>query len=277
MMMAVRHIIATAAAVLLSAAAIPAGIEEQVDLDAIESAVDAGRLTQARLMLARANLASLSGPRVDMVMGRYYLARGEDALALDRFNRLLALGPSSRAATGAGIVALRLHQFGRARGYFTAAVEQDPASWQAWNGLGIVADANRAWSDAEDAYRHALALRPADAAILNNKGYSLLLQRRFGDAAATLRQASLLEPNNGQIQTNYEIAMALGGDYPGAVGIAGDDNDAARRLNNAGYAAWLKGDLPAARALLARAIEANASYYRLAAANLETVERDSTR
>jgi Flp pilus assembly protein TadD len=43
-------------------------------------------------------------------------------------------------------------------------------------------------------------------------------------------------------------------------------------LNNAGYAAWMKGDLPAARALLARAVEASPSWYEVAAANLDTVE-----
>ena len=274
MMASIRHILCGGAAVLLSVAAMPAGAEAPVDLDALESAVDAGRLTQARLMIARANLAALSDPRVDMVMGRYYLAQGQDMLALDRFDHVLALGPSPRAATGAGIIALRLNQVARARAYFAAAVAQDPTSWQAWNGLGIVADAGRAWSDAEAAYARALALRPDDAALLNNKGYSLMLQRRFAEAAALLRHASLLEPNNPRIRTNCEMAMALGGDYPGAVGATGDDHDSARRLNNAGYAAWLKGDLPAARALLARAIEANASYYRLAAANLETAEKD---
>lgn len=277
MSVAIRQGVAAGVALLLSVAAMPAGAEGPADLDAIEAALDAGRLTQARLMLARADLASLSGPRVDEVMGRYYLARGQDALALDRFERLLALGPSSRAATGAGIAALRLHLFARAHAYFAKAIEQDPASWQAWNGLGIVADASRAWGEAEDAYARALALRPGDAALLNNKGYSLMLQRRFAEAAAMLRHAGALEPDNARIRTNCEIAMALGGDYPAAVGTAGNDDDSARRLNNAGYAAWLKGDLPAARALLVRAIEANASYYRLAAANLETVEKDSTR
>lgn len=244
------------------------------DFDAIEAAIDAGRLTQARAMLASANLAGAGGERVDRVLGRYYLAQGQDALALERFDRLLALGPSALAATGAGMASLRLGQLHKAKSHFAAAITGDPASWQAWNGLGIVADSSRDWRDAEAAYGRALALRPDDAAILNNKGYSLMLQRRFAEAVAILGRAARQEPNNDRIQTNHEIAMALSGDYLGAIGTARDEDDSARSLNNAGYAAWLKGDLPAARALLARAIEAKSSWYRVAAANLETVEQE---
>jgi Flp pilus assembly protein TadD len=252
-----------AGALLLGTAAAPA------DFDAIEAAIDAGRLTQARMMLASADLAKATGERVDMVLGRYFLAQGQDVLALERFDRLLVLGPSSRAATGAGMASLRLNQPDKAKRYFTSAIAEDPNSWQAWNGLGVIADAARDWSGAEAAYDRALALRPQEAAILNNKGYSLTLQHRYAEAAAVLEKAAKQEPGNPRIRTNLQMALALGGNYPAAIGADGGD---ARRLNNAGYAAWMKGDLSAARALLARAVEASPSWYEVAAANLETVE-----
>jgi Flp pilus assembly protein TadD len=45
------------------------------------------------------------------------------------------------------------------------------------------------------------------------------------------------------------------------------------RLNNAGYAAFLAGDLADARSLFARAIEASDTRYELAEHNLARVER----
>lgn len=246
----------------------------RADLDAIEKAITAGRLTQARLMLGQLEARTAAGPHFDLVLGRYYLAQHQDALALDCFERALAGDPSVPAATDAGMASLRLGQPVRARTYLDKALAENSRDGRAWNGLGMINDAARDWKAAEAAYRNALRVAPDEPAFLNNFGYSLILQRRFAEAAAVLGRAASALPREPVIETNLAIARALSGDYPQAADPSGANPDLARQLNNAGYAAWLNGDIPAARALLARAIEARATHYGLAERNLALVERD---
>lgn len=248
-----------------------------VDFETIESAIVGGRLTQARLMLGKLDLRAAQGPRFDLLLGRYYLAQRQDALALERFERVLAVDPHAPAAAGAGIAGLRLGRRDQARAWLLKAVEHDPRDAQAWNGLAVIADAARDWKGAEQAYRQALVIRPDDPAILNNYGYSLIRQRRFGEAVPLLDRARKADPRDAIIRTNHELALALGGRYPPVAGASEADGDIARRLNNAGYVAWLNGDVPAARALLARAIEASPAHYGLAERNLEIVEGGHTK
>lgn len=248
-----------------------------VDLDAIESAVAAGRLIQARLMLGRLDARAAVGPRFDVLLGNYYLARNQDVLALESFARAYSAQPSAQPATGAGIASLRLRDFDKARKYLQAAVAEDERDVRAWGGLGLVGDATGDWKAAEAAYRNALRFSPADPVILNNFGYSLTLQRRYSQALEILGRALNAAPEEPAIRNNHRIAMALNGDYAQATGQPDADFDIARLLNNAGYAAWLNRDIPAARALLARAIEAKATHYGLAERNLAMVEQESDR
>jgi len=245
------------------------------DLQAIEQAISAGRLTQARLMLSRIDVRAVDQRRMDLLLGRYYLAQRQDALALARFQQVLAADPASPAATGAGIASLRLGRHAEARSHLLAAVAHDGRDAQAWNGLAVIADAARDWAAADQAYDRALAAQPHDAAILNNHGYSLILRRRFADALAVFSRAAQAAPDDRVVRNNLELARALAGDYPQPIAAPdATDDEQARKLNNAGYAAWLNGDIPAARALLARAIETRTSHYGLAERNLAIVEKE---
>lgn len=248
-----------------------------MDFDAIESAIAAGRLTQARLMLSRIDPRAAAGPRFDLLCGNFYLAQRQDVLALESFARAFAAEPSAPAATGAGIASLRLGELAQARMYLQAAVADDEGDARAWNGLGVILDATRDWTAAEAAYRKALRITPDDPALLNNFGYSLTLQRRFPEALEMLGRAVVAAPQERAIRNNYRIAMALNGDYARAAEQPDADFDLALRLNNAGYAAWLNGDIAAARALLARAIEAKDTHYGLAERNLAMVERETAK
>lgn len=277
---------AAAIACLLSAAPVAAAAAEPpvqaassaapADLDALERAIAGGRLTQARLMLSRLDPRAVEGPRFDLLLGRYYLAQQQDAMALERFQRALIAAPAAPAATGAGIASLRLGRPAEARAYLLKAVASDPRDARAWNALGVIADGLREWDAADHAYRAALAIQPDDPAMLNNHGYSLILRRRFAEAAGFLARASAAAPNDGVIRTNFELAEAVSGQYPPPhqplPTQPDNEEDRSRRLNNAGYAAWLNGDAAAARALLARAIETRTSHYALAERNLAMVE-----
>lgn len=247
------------------------------DLDVIESAVAAGRLTQARIMLGRLDIRTASGPRFDLLLGHYYLARHEDVLARESFKRALSAQPNAAAATGAGIASLRLGELAEARKYLQAAVAADERDARAWGGLGLVGDATGDWKAAETAYSKALHISPDDPLILNNFGYSLMLQRRHAEALDLLGRAVKSATKEPAIRNNYRIALALSGDYAEAINQPDADFDLARQLNNAGYAAWLNRDIPAARALLARAIEAKPTHYGLAERNLAMVEQEASK
>lgn len=249
-----------------------------IDLAALDAAIASGRLVQARTLLEQAQLASQTGPRLDLLKAEYDLARGQRDLALASFRMLTANADVMAAANqGAGIASIRSKRVDDALSYLTAATTADKSLWRAWNALGVVYDLRKNWSAAENAYAQALSIRPGAGEIFANRGYSRILQQRFGEAASDLRHAQTLLPGNSRVETNLRLALALSGDYENAIGVSAGDPDLARRLNNAGYAAWLRGDQLAAKAYLTRAMELNETYYDRAANNLAAVESSSRR
>lgn len=243
------------------------------DYDAIDRAISAGRLTQARIMLAAIGTGTAQDARYALALGRYYLAQRQDVLALEQFRRALVTGPTAQeAAKGAGMASLRLGRSADAR-EFLATIPPEQRDAESWNCLGIIAAGAHDWKAADEAFQKALDLAPKNATVLNNFGYSLIIRRRFSEAIGLLSRAVRAAPGDAVIRNNRQLASDLNGDYPRAAIASIKDDDAGRRLNNAGYAAWLNGDMAAARALLAQAIEVTASHYDLAERNLELVER----
>src|SRR5262249_4650190 len=94
-----------------------------------------------------------------------------------------------------------------------------------------------------------------------------LLQRRLDDAVADLVTALEKRPGLEIARTNLRLAMGMRGDYDRAT--AGGANDHAVVLNNAGFAAILRGDYARAEELLQEAIKSKGQYYGRATANLE--------
>lgn len=244
-----------------------------IDLSALDEAITANRLVQARTLLEQAQMAGQSGVMLDLLKAEYDQAQGQTDLALAGFG-LLTKKPevAARANQGAGIAAIRSKRIDDALVYLTAATAADTGQWRAWNALGVVYDIKRNWTAAESAYANGLAARPNSGEILANRGYSRLLQRRFTEALPDLQQARKLLPENDKVETNLRLALALSGDYENAIGISAGDADLAKRLNNAGYAAWLRGDIAEAKAYLNRAMELSETYYDRAANNLAAVD-----
>ena len=83
------------------------------------------------------------------------------------------------------------------------------------------------------------------------------------DSVAALQK----KPDLTSARNNLRLAIAMKGDYGRAV-AGGGDNDRAAILNNAGFAAMLRGDYSQAKDLLGQAIKAKGEYYAVAAANL---------
>src|SRR3546814_5276127 len=73
-------------------------------LTALDEAIRANRLVQAKTLLEQSQLARQSGPMLDLLKAEYDLARGQNDVALAGFRLLVAdIGVGARAHQGAGI------------------------------------------------------------------------------------------------------------------------------------------------------------------------------
>ncbi len=106
---------------------------------------------------------------------------------------------------------------------------------------------------------------------MNNRGYSRILQHRLEDAIADLVTALQKRPDFAEARTNLRLVLAMKGDYGRAVSPGAEDDKAAL-LNNAGFAAALRGDYAQAEDLLGQAIKTRSVYYDRASQNLVMVK-----
>jgi Flp pilus assembly protein TadD len=237
----------------------------------IQQAIDEQRLLDAARMLDSALLAGARDSRLAVLSGDLSLARANYGLALAGYKSAQD-APATRAAAlqGQGIALSLLGRSGEALTVLQSAVVEFPAAWRAWNALGSEYDHRGRWAEAEEAYAHALAASPGEALVLNNRGYSRLLQHKRTEAVGDLVAALQKRPDFPQARTNLRLALAIGGDYDRAV-AGGAPNDQAALLNNAGFAAGMRGDYAQAEDLLGRAIKAKSEYYARATENLKIV------
>ena len=238
----------------------------------IDRAIEAGRLDQARLMIADQLKAGRPADTLDRPLADLAFASGNDEEALGRYIALLGKVPGDPlACERAGIAALRLNRLAEARTMLACATDGPPRSWRAWNARGVLADLEQDWQVAAAAYAQALRLDAANARILNNVGYSHLLQGDWAGAVAYFERARDLDPAIARIANNLELARAaIDGNLPRR--LPGEKASAwAARLNDAGVAAQILGDRQRAIANFTRALEASGPWYVRAANNLDAV------
>jgi Flp pilus assembly protein TadD len=243
----------------------------------IQSAIDEKRYLDAGSMIDMAVIGGSKDPRLGLVAARLDLARGRYDQALEQFRKAEA-APQTRgpAMEGEGVALAMSGREGDAVPVLKKTVAEFPQSWRAWNALGGAYDDQGKWTDADDAYTHALAASDAPAIVINNRGYSYLLRNRLDEATADFVEALRQRPDLEAARTNLRLAMALKGEYARATSGAAKDTEAAM-LNNAGFAALVRGDYAQAEALLQKAMERKGEYYDLAAANLELVRESKAR
>ncbi|MFN3515222.1 MAG: tetratricopeptide repeat protein [Phenylobacterium sp.] len=227
--------------------------------------VDAGRILDAGLA------AGLRDPRLMLRSGELHLARGRYEEAARSFGLAeQTQGLRAEALQGRGVALAQLGRSREAAPLLREAVALDPSLWRAWNAVGVECDRRQDWIGAEQAYAEALKAADGEAVIHNNRGYSRLLQGRLAEAAADFVAALDRDPALAPARSNLRLALALGGDYARATTAAGRDQQAAV-LNNAGFAAVMRGDLDSAEDLFQRAIEAKGAAYGRAYENLAMV------
>ena len=275
-----RTVIAVFAAVALALSCAPPALAARSSVPAavsaetvsqIRQAIDEQRLVDAARLLDAALLNGARDPRLSLLSGDISLARANYGLALASY-RAAQEAPETRAASleGQGVALSLMQRTDEAMAALLAAVQANPSAWRAWNALGSEYDRNAQWQKAEDAYKHSLEASGGAAIVLNNRGYSRLLQRRREEAVADLVAALDKKPNFPEARTNLRLALALGGDYERAI-AGGTPGDQAALLNNAGFAAGMRGDYAQAEDLLGRALKVKSEYYARAAENLKIV------
>lgn len=243
-------------------------------LSGAEHAIEAERLEQASLMIARAMTQGATGPQLARTLADLAFAKGNYAEALARYQSLVGKAPSDTLLLErTGLSALKLGKAGHAAPYLERATGLTHASWRAWNARGVVADMRQDWADADFAYNRAARLAPKQVEPVNNRGWSLLLRGRWQEALQLLEQAAMMDPGSKRIADNLELAReALAADLPKRR-LGESDSDWAIRLNDAGVAAAILGDKPRATAAFTQALEASGTWYARAANNLEALKK----
>ena len=238
----------------------------------IKIAFDDQRYLDASKVLDQALLISGSDPRLTYWAGELSLVHGRYQDALSNFTSIkMEKSVRSQALEGEGIALSKLGRNEEALFSLQAAVMEDPVAWRAWNALGSEYDRRHDWANAENAYTHALSNSGNAAIVLNNRGFSRLSQKKPDPAILDFVAALQKKPDLAPARNNLRLAMSMQGEYDRAIKGAAA-NDQAAVLNNAGFAAMLRGDYAKAKELLTQAMKAKDGYYGLAAANLEMTQ-----
>ena len=258
---------------LLLAAAVVTASPPANALSEAAHAIDAGRLEQAREMIANAVAAGVTGAAVERLLADLAFKSGRNSEALARYQALLATVPTDpQLAERAGIAALKTGDQAAA-GLLDRATASPAASWRAWNARGVAADLSHDWPGADAAYSEAARRGSDQAEVHNNMGWSKLLRGDWWDGLKRLKHAAQLDPRSTRIANNLELARtALAEDLPRRRARE-SDSDWAARLNDAGVAARLRGEKARAVAAFSRALEARDIWYDRAANNLAIAER----
>lgn len=259
---------------MASAADMPAASSCDADRIAhLREAVEAHRLTQARRMAAMLAPTCAEMPDYRFLAAVTLLESGDAEQAINPLATLAEAFPDRPAfAAAAGRAALRLGRDDVALNWLGRAAALSDDDWRTWNAIGVLRDRRGEWAAAGQAYARAAEIAPDEAAIWNNRGYSLVLQGQAMEALPFLDRALALDSGNGKMRRTRDLARALAGMFDDRRRPGESAAIWSQRLNNQGYAAWLAGRDAAARRLLTKAIEARATRFDRAEANLSRME-----
>lgn len=254
-------------------AAIIAAMLVTVSPAQIDHAIDAGRIDQARLMIARAIEEGADPASLEPSLARIAYKSGAFAEALARGEAMLTASPDDAGINEmVGLSALALGDDSRALTALAKATASPTPSWRAWNALGVLADRAGDAAEARSAYARALAIAPTRAEIVNNLGWSYFLTGDLSDALPYFERAAAADPRSALFAANRDLVLAaLAAELPQRK--PGEDAEAyAARLNDIGVVALSQHQRRKAIAAFSQAIEAHGKYFERAANNLKAAE-----
>lgn len=268
-------IVSLLAAASLAGQSPPAAPPDPSILNDAAHAIDAGRLVEAKLIIARAISLGFRGDPIERLTGNVAFASGKYLQAMVAFQHLAA--SSSRQAGDCekgAISALQMGRIADAQPLVECAVAAESPSWRAWNARGVLADFEKDWARADESYARAQKLDPDNARVINNQGWSMLIRGDWAAAIPLLQRAAALDATTERIADNLELAKAaLAADLPER--RAGEsDHDWAARLNDAGVAARMLGQDKRAVAAFTRALDASPIWYDRASNNLKALSQN---
>jgi len=241
-------------------------------LKEIDRAIEEGRLLDAQQYLDTAFLAQVQDPRLLLRSGELNLAKRRYPEAVRNFTQAEAVAAERpKALQGKGVALAEMGRSDDALVALKAAVAADPNLWRSWNALAVQADRRHDWADADANYKAALRAPGVKPVVLNNRGYSRLLQGRYAEASSDFVRALEIDPGLKEARTNLRLSLAMQGRYDQATQVSGAE-DRGTVLNNAGFAAVMRGDYPQAERLFQQAVDARGNAYGRALENLKMVK-----
>jgi Flp pilus assembly protein TadD len=260
-----------AAASVASQSPPAAAVDASLLKDAAQ-AIQAGRLVEAKLIIARAISLGSRGDPVERLTADLAFASGNYLQAMVAYRHLAVSSSKQPGDCERGAVAaLELGRIADAGPLVDCAVSPENASWRAWNARGVLADFRQDWARADESYARALKLDPDNALVLNNQGWSMLLRGDWAGAIPLFEKAAAIDGKSSRVVNNLELARAaLAADLPKR--RAGEsDQDWAARLNDAGVAAEMLGQKKRAVAAFTQALDASPNWYDRASNNLKAL------
>jgi protein O-GlcNAc transferase len=172
----------------------------------------AGRLADAEHFCHQALQVDPQHSSTLYLMGTIAGEAGRPDLALEYFDRALAIGPNVAEAHGnRGIALMALGRMDEAEGAFRRSIELDPRRADPWYALGNLKSALGEHQAAFEAFLRALEIEPRDGRSWSNMGIALQQMGKIDDALAAYQRAVSLLPDASLIHYNAGLALhALG-------------------------------------------------------------------
>ncbi|MQX52986.1 tetratricopeptide repeat protein [Alcanivorax sediminis] len=212
------------------------------------------------------------GIRGKLAIAKLTLDSGQNREALNAYTVLLEEDPALiEAQEGKGLALLGLGEVEAAREQLLATNTSEASRWRTLNGLGIASDMDTDYDAAARWYGMALESGGDNPLVINNAAYSRIMAGDYSAAEKLLQRALVRYPEEDRLRNNLAIAQARQGNYRRAISTWERSLDAAEARNNAGYIAYLNGDLERAKKLFREASDMSPRYNPGIARNLELV------
>jgi Flp pilus assembly protein TadD len=229
-----------------------------------------GNAEKAFLDYAKALIVEPENAGIRYKRGMLLVKRGVTEEAVDELRTAIELDPGhAKAHAELGRLLLKEKRLREAEPVLRRAVELDEKSWQARCHLGILLNYRKAPEEALEQFREALRYQPGNAALHNNMAISLSVLGRYREAVERFRRALSLGGPEPTYYNNLAFAHFALGNYRHAFDAFREAGGEARAYNNLGVLLMRRGDRRAATSCFEKAVQAEPSYFAVAAENLK--------